>query len=559
MPTGEEQASFEVPQSPRRLFAIAALIVASAAFLAIVPMFWFGVPSGHDFEFHMDSWMEVVSHWHQGDLYPRWAAMANFGYGEPRFIFYPPASWMLGAMLGSVFPWAIVSGLYIWVVLTAAGCSMYALARRWLPARDAIFAAAFYAVNPYHLVIVYWRSAFAELLVAVWLPLLLMWVLRLEEEGRKAMLWLSVVVAAAWLTNVPGAIMVNYSLALLVCVVAGVRRSPRVLLYGAAACALGLGLAGFYILPAMGEQKWVNIVSVLSPGVRPRDNFLFTKIADADHNHFNFLVSTIAVLEIALLAAAAWLARGRREIGPELWRTLASWGGTAAVVMLPMTLIFWQYLPQLRYVQFPWRWLLCLNVALALLLSMAMRPWVFRALMYAAMLVALALVWNKLQPPWWDNGADIRELRDNLEEGRGYESVEEYVPVGAKLRGIKKDAPEVIVEGDKNAAVDMDDWSVETKSFSVKVSRPSRLVLHLFSYPSWKVDLNDKWLTAESHGSAGQLVIPVPAGESKVRIVFSRTGDRKYGMMLSGVTLGIVAIVAFRKKAKAGSTANERE
>jgi len=39
------------------------------------------------------------------------------------------------------------------------------------------------------------------------------------------------------------------------------------------------------------------------------------------------------------------------------------------------------------------------HVALALLLSMAMRRWLFRALVYAAMLVALTLVWNKLQPP----------------------------------------------------------------------------------------------------------------------------------------------------------------
>lgn len=553
MSAGEDQTSSQIPQSPRRAFAMAALVAACASFLAIVPMFWLGVPSGHDFEFHLDSWMEVVSHWHQGILYPHWAGMANFGYGEPRFIFYPPASWMFGAVLGLVFPWVMVSGVFIWAVLTAAGCSMYVLARRWLPTRDAIFAAAFYAVNPYHLVIVYWRSAFAELMVAVWLPLLLMWVLRLEEDGRKAMLWLAVIVAAAWLTNVPGGIMVNYSLVLLVCVTAALRRSPRILLYGAAACVLGLGLAGFYILPAMAQQKWVNIVSVLSPGVRPQDNFLFTKIADADHNHFNFLVSTIGVLEIVLLAIVAWLARGRREVGSGLWTNLTAWGGVAAMVMLPVTFLFWQYFPQLRYVQFPWRWLLCLNVALALLLSMALRRWLLRAAICAAMLVALVLVWHKLQPPWWDNSADIRELHDNLEEGRGYESVEEYVPLGARLRGIKKDAPEVVVEGEKDAEVEMDDWSAETKSFSVKVSRPSRLVLHLFSYPSWKVDLNDKWLTTESHGSAGQLVIPVPAGQNQVRIIFGRTNDGRNGLILSGAAGLVALLVALGRKQKSAA------
>jgi len=80
------------------------------------------------------------------------------------FIFYPPASWTLGALLSAIFPWVVVSEIYIWLALLAAGVSMFLLARQWLDRRDATFAAVLYAVNPYHLLIVYWRSAFAELL-----------------------------------------------------------------------------------------------------------------------------------------------------------------------------------------------------------------------------------------------------------------------------------------------------------------------------------------------------------------------------------------------------------
>src|SRR5260370_5280521 len=104
----------------------------------------------------------------------------------------------------------MVPGAYCWIVLMFAGAAMYRLAREWLPARDALFAAAFYALNPYHLLIVYWRSAYAELLAAPLLPLLLLCLLRLQA-GFRPTLWFSLTLAAAWLTNLPAAVMIHYS------------------------------------------------------------------------------------------------------------------------------------------------------------------------------------------------------------------------------------------------------------------------------------------------------------------------------------------------------------
>src|SRR3989442_11056821 len=129
-----------------------------------MPFFLLGILAGHDFEFHITSWMEVLSQWKQGILYPRWAALAHYGYGEARFLFYPPASWMLGAALGTLLPWKAVPGAYVWLALTLSGCSMFLLARQWLDRRDAIFAAVLYAANPYYIVLFYLRSAVAALL-----------------------------------------------------------------------------------------------------------------------------------------------------------------------------------------------------------------------------------------------------------------------------------------------------------------------------------------------------------------------------------------------------------
>ena len=113
----------EVHHHNRSWFAF--IWVAAAATIVISPQFFLGNASGHDIQFHLASWMEVVQQWHQGNVYPRWAEWANFGFGEPRFIFYPPASWLLGAVLGLILPWRMVPGAFIWVALVIAGAVSY--------------------------------------------------------------------------------------------------------------------------------------------------------------------------------------------------------------------------------------------------------------------------------------------------------------------------------------------------------------------------------------------------------------------------------------------------
>jgi hypothetical protein len=528
------------------------LSIAAAAFAVEIPFFFFGTPSGHDVEFHLYSWLEVLSQWKQGIGYPRWAALAHFGYGEPRFIFYPPASWTLGAGLSAIFPWVVVSDIYIWLLLVAAGASMFLLARRWLDRCDATFAAALYAVNPYHLVIVYWRSAFAELLAASLLPLLLLLLLRDDRRPRSTIL-LALVLAASWLVNAPAAVMIHYSMALLILVIAWQRRSARILLSSGMAVILGAALAAFYLFPAVYEQRWVNIAQAVSAGSRPLDNFLFVHTSDAEHDAFNRVISWVVVSEILLTMAAAWAAGRWRKRNRELWYSLAIWSAVCTVLMLPISNLFWNTLPKLRFMQFPWRWTLCLGIPYTLFITLGVRRWPARAALYLATLCVIIFAWHHFQAPWWDTRADLREMQDNVATGVGYEGTDEYTPLGADPSAVDKDARRVTVDGPAHGAIRILEWDADRKQFTADMSGADNLVLHLFTYPAWRVEVNGRIVQAATRGGTGQMLVPVEAGANRVQIIFVRTWDRTLGAWISMVAV-VFVLVSLRKPSGSAAT-----
>lgn len=538
------------------------LTLAGACFAAVVPFFWRGSPSGHDFEFHVFSWMEVLGQWKHGIIYPRWAALAHWGYGEARFLFYPPASWTLGAALGAFLPWKMVPGAYCWIVLALAGAAMYRLGGEWLSPRDALFAAVFYALNPYHLLIVYWRSAYAELLSAVLLPLLVLCLVRVfspdADNHFRPTLWLSLVLAAAWLTNAPAAVMIQYSaagLALLLAVTGepdgtGAARPSRSmrwrgLIQVGIAIVLGAGLASFYLIPAIYEQKWIDVTQVLSPGVRPQDNFLFTTLADVDHNHFNYLVSSLAVVEIGVLLLAIAYSRRRRMLTNcrTPWLLHSAWGLGCAILMLSVSNVVWQHLPKLRFMQLPFRWLLCMNAALAILLTMAFKRWMPRLMASAVLLAALVAAGYHFQPPWWDKAADFREMSDAMADGTGYEGTDEYVPAGVDAYELNKNLALVSDDAGAPVAAKILAWHQMNKHFALHAPVAENLTVRLFSYPAWNVLVNGQPVATQKSDITGLIVIPVGAGDNDVQIYFRRTLDRLVGNIVSLISVAIFVIV----------------
>jgi hypothetical protein len=306
----------------------------------------------------------------------------------------------------------------------------------------------------------------------------------------------------------------------------------------------------------MYEQRWVNIGEVLSAGVTPRDNFLFTTLADLDHNRFNLLVSLLAVAEGAVLGLSIVLAR--REPAPRRsWSLLSLWGAATLLVMFPVSSFLWTYLPAFRFVQLPFRWLLCLNAALAILLALATTAhtrgrWLARAAACGALLAALLVAARHTQMPWWDAAPDIALMSRAVSTGAGYEGTDEYVPVGADPYEIDQKLPRVSIDGSL-VPLEMKAWRADDKRFVVQTASPTSITVRLFNYPSWQVLLNGKVVETQTTEITGLMRIPVPPGTNKVWIRQRRTSDQVAGDWTSAAFL-VVFVIAWVKagRVKAG-------
>jgi hypothetical protein len=517
--------------------------------LVVSPFLFRGTSNGHDLTFHVDSWVEVVRQWKAGIVYPHWAVFANYGNGEPRFVFYPPVSWTVGALLGLILPWQAVPGTFAALVCMAAGCSMFLFAREWLDDRTAVLAAILYAVNPYQLVVIYERGAFAEMIASIWIPGILLFALRERGGFPRNALLLALHVAAVWLTNLPAAVIASYLLAFVVAIRAVQLRRWEPLFRAATAMALGLTLAAFYLVPAIYEQRWVQIGQAVSSGASPKDNFLFAHTGDAEHDAVLLRTSIFAVIEFALSCALVGFAKELRQKSRAVYNTLLGIVMLSVFLMLPLSAIVWRFAPKLMFVQFPWRWLLVVNVALAVFAAGTFaRSRVSRwALIVLVPLVITVCYW-KFQQKIYDEDRPVA-LAEAIANGEGYEGTDEYTPLQADNSNLQAYMPRIAIqlatmeEQDRSVSPDplahseFQRWDAEHKRFTIESRFPTRDTLRLLDYPAWSVKVDGRPFPRSVEESDGRMVLLLPEGHHAVAIDYERTPDRRWGMIVSLLAL----------------------
>jgi hypothetical protein len=669
-----------------------------------------GPSCGHDFDFHLVSWFDCLNGWRHGILYPHWAESANFGAGEPRFVFYPPLTWMLGAALGLMLPWQFVPVALTFLLLAGTGLATRALARQFLPEGAATLAGCAALFSGYALFTAYERAAFGELAGGCWIPLLLLFALRqcdvshpfrtkgqdagsstslrfAQKDGARNILVgpicrraldgsaapLALVLAGCWFANLPLGVMACYLLAAVAVAAAVLARSWAPLLRAVLAASLGLALTAVYLLPAVVEQRWIDLRQVIDdPGERIENSWLFARHADpalAEHDTVLLKVSIIAasMIAVALIGVFVVWVRGAlkghdfsraanesKRIGalasegcfsakspqnqsfsaytstaeggdktkatfpqglkPGLqigqmaarlkscpfktepdnepdcepdralnrahvsssaatarrwWIPLALIPLAVLFLQLPLSLPVWNLLPKLRFLQFPWRWLVVLEAPMAIFFAAALWParrWLrvaVAALCAAFFLMATAFVAKDFYQACDDQNA-VAPMASAYRSGAGFAGASEYAPPSADNSLIATGLPAACLVTDPatelglvpsdadpenaipawNAAQGSCDatlaWQLdqpERKRLSALIPHAGFLILRLRGYPAWRVAVNGRFIADLPRRDDGLIAVPVPQGQVDLAVDWTTTPDAIAGRWLSALVL----------------------
>jgi hypothetical protein len=570
----------------RNSFSGLALILL-AAVLATAPQFFRGNSCGHDFDFHLVSWLDAQSSWRQGIPYPHWTPSANFGAGEPRFVFYPPLTWMLGAALGLVLPWQLVPVALTFLLLAATGMATRALARQAFSDGAATLAGCAAIFSGYTLFCAYERSAFGELAGGFWIPLVLLFVLRDRNPG--SLVWkraldssnapLALVVAGAWLSNVPLGVMASYLLAAVALAAALLAKSWAPVVRASIGAVLGIGLASVFLVPAAWEQPWADLrQAAADPGEMIENSWIFARHANPALDFHDSVLHTASLIAVAMAAVAlggllvSWLRKGLQG-ERRWWIPLALIPFAVLFLQLPISLPVWNLLPKLRFLQFPWRWLLVLEAPMAIFFAAAVWPaasarrWrrvVVAAVCAAVFLAVTATAGSVFFQPCDDEDA-VTGMLATYRSGVGVGGTDEYQPPGADNSALAVGLPAACLvtdpstvlgkgtgepdavavwqptQGSCEATFDASPVRVmnHTEHFEVRAdtAQVGFMILRLRRYPAWRVLVNGRPAGALPRRDDGLIAVPVPKGPVDVTADWTATSDAIAGRWLSGLSL----------------------
>ena len=533
----------------------------------------------HD-DLQMMRQLEMEKCFQDGQIPCRWVPDMGYGFGFPLFNYYPPLPYLTGEVFrvaGFSFNAAVKLTFALGII--ASGYAMFLLSKEFFGDLGGLASSIFYLWAPYHAVDVYVRGAMNESWAWVWFPLALWGVYRLiKKRDLFSVVVLSLSLAALLLThNLMAMIFAPVFLAWTTYWLVKEKSFvpiPKM----AGAGILSLGMVAFFTLPAIFEQKYVHIDTLIQDYYVYSGHFatfwqlFFSRFwgdgpsAFGPNDGLAFPVGHIHWILILIITVllTAKIIRSKKLKEMDAVAIFGILVGTGAAFMSHERSTFiWLIIPYIQFLQFPWRFL-SLNV---LGYSFAIGS-LFYLLDYFKFLgrisgkiiflgvLSLALIifnWNYFKPVRSGPLTDSQKFSGEAWRIQQQAGIRDYLPIGAKKDPAS--ARTVLVETVKGQGYISNqksgtNWAKFSATFTTK---DNTVRINIFDFPIWKafVDGNESKIYIDGNEQWGRIYVDVPQGQHSLYLKIFDAPLRKVGnliSLLSWLTLfGLVLLVFARK------------
>ena len=530
----------------------AILVIILVGIFALVPLMFWGIPSGGDFANHYRFALPFYDSLRGGHLYPGWLAESNYGFGDARFRFYPPGLYYVLALLKMLMGWYSASVLAFMLLTVMGGLGTYFWARGSYPVKVAMWAGVIYIIAPYHLNQLYQASLLSEYAACSVLPFVFAFVERVCRRRRPAdMGGLAATYALLVLTHLP--LTVIGSLSVLVYALFLLRRDRlwSTVARLAVGVAAGLAASAFFWTTMLAELPWIKGNSAHQNIYYDyRANFLFSSGALTNRNTWYANVLALAVIGLLLPTVIFFK---KKTVGSA---TKAATLLTVVSFLMATELSrpLWLVVPKLREVQFPWRWLAITSLAGSVLLAASLPKWKqlwrtgFRPLHLVPVLgVVLSLVFIATQVVWDSEYLSRHEFDSLLTNIRGSASFKDWKPVWAS-EGLQPYLMKDRVNADLRP-VTVTSWEPEHRVFTIEAGQSGDARVQTFYYPLWTAGAGNRSLGVRP-AQDGAMLVTLPPDKTVVTLDFREPPRVQRARVVSFVAWLIIAALCIPARHK---------
>jgi len=570
---------------PRTETALGLAVVLVLALLAGRSLLTPGFYDAHDNLINVHRLYEMDRCFADRQLPCRWAPDMSFGFGLPLFNFYPPLPTYLGeGLLGLGLSHIDAVKLSMLLSLLTAAGGMFALSRELYGTWGGLIAAALYTWAPYRALDIYVRGALGEAWGLALLPFVFWTVCRISRVASGAQRW-AIAAALAWCALLMSHLLVTLMVAPLYaawCLLLFRGRTPGsdrsrfaafFLAHFAAAA-----LSAHFLLPSWMERETIHLESLVSlfPWNQYSNNFISIQQALLGSRPWGYgafgapdgmSVFVGALHWIAATGAVALLvwrrpgkghdARSRASFHAALLFAVAGW--LAVMLALPGSRFFWQLIPPLAFLQFPWRFigiaafgfsLAAASLPLATGHERRAGPW----LAAASVAAVVGLGWSHFEPAQMHPISNDK-LANPGQIARMRHGAFDYLPrsvnvahLSALRRPGDRSPARALAEGsmvlsDMARGSDWVELAAELRPTNDLVAGSAGAIVRLNTYrfPGWRVQIDGLPVEIEdTEDPLGRIHVRVPPGSHRVTATFDDTPVRRLG---NGVTLLAAALL----------------